>query len=80
MHVFPELFQNWNFLYFAFAVRPKRDIPDHLFFDAKALQQAENVTKNRCLFKNLKYCPEKQPLDEHGILAIGEKTPTGSRQ
>ena len=37
-HVFESIF--------ARAVRPKREIPDHLFFDAKALQQAENVTKN----------------------------------
>ena len=33
------------FRYFASAVRPKRDIPDQLIFDAKSLQQAENVVK-----------------------------------
>ena len=40
------------FRYFASAVRPKRDILGQLFFDAKSVQQTENVPKN--MIKNKK--------------------------
>ena len=49
-------------------------------YSCEVATTAQTVFSNVILFKKRKYCLEKQPPGEHGILQVEENPPTDSTQ